>query len=100
MDIQVHIPAALAVVHNLICHHEPVEDDETEDEDEDEDEDGPAGGRFDDGDDGNDGADGVVVNEPDARRDVIVSTMWDQYLQEHIDRGLALPGAMEITQTR
>ena len=33
-------------------------------------------------------------NEPDVRRDAVVSIMWDQYLQEHIDRGLSLPGAM------
>ena len=91
------IPAALTVVHNFICHHGPVEDDENKDEDADEDEDGPAGGRFDDGDDGNDGAGGVVINKLDARRDVIMSTMWDQYLQEHIDRGLSLPGTMKIT---
>ena len=92
MDIQARIPVALAIVHNFICCHEPVEDDETEDEDED----GPGGEGAEDVDDGDNGAelDGVGINEPDARRDAIVSIMWDQYLQEHIDRGLALPGAM------
>ena len=71
-----------------------MEDDETEDEDEDED--GPGGRGAEDVDDGDDGAelDGVGINKPDARGDAIVSIMWDQYLQEHIDRGLALPGAM------
>ena len=94
MDIQACIPAALTIVHNFICCHEPVEDDETEDEDEDED--GPGGRGAEDVDDGDDGAelDGVGINKPDARRDAIVSIMWDQYLQEHIDRGLALPGAI------
>ena len=69
-----------------------MEDDETEDEDED----GPGGRRAEDVDDGDDGAelDGVGINELDVRRDAIASIMWDQYLQEHIDRGLALPGAI------
>ena len=69
-----------------------MEDDETKDEDED----GPGGRRAEDVDDGDDGAelDGVGINKPDVRRDAIASFMWDQYLQEHIDRGLALPGAM------
>ena len=90
MNIQAYIPVALTVVHNFICWHELVEDDETEDED------GPGGGGAEDVDDGNDGAelDGVGINKLDARRDAIVSIMWDQYSQEHIDRGLALPGAM------
>ena len=92
MDIQACIPVALAVVHNFIHRHKLVEDDEMRDEDED----GPGGGRAEDVNDGNDGAElyGVGVNELDVRRDAIVSIMWDQYLQEHIDRGLALPGAM------
>ena len=90
MDIQACIPVALTVVHNFICCHEPVEDNETNNEDED----GPVGGMVEDGDDGDDGADGVVINEPDARRDAIASTMWNQYLQKHVDRGLSLPSAM------
>ena len=49
---------------------------------------GSPSGRFDDG------ADGVVINEPDARRVGITSTMWDQYSQEHVDRGHSLPGAI------
>ena len=90
MNIQAYIPVALTVVHNFIHCHEPVEDDETEDED------GPGGRGAEDVNDGNDGAelDGVGINEPDVRRDAIASIMWDQYLQELIDRGLALPGAM------
>ena len=47
-----------------------------------------------DGEDGDNGADAVGIDEPDARRDAIMSAMWDQYLQAHVDRGLSLPGAM------
>ena len=70
MDIQSCIQAAaLTVVHNFICCHQPVEDDETEDED------GPGGVRVEGDNDGDDGAElvGVGVNELDARRDDIAS---------------------------
>ena len=80
MEIQAHIPASLAAVHNFI-HCCQLEEEEEIDE---EDDDAPVGGQVDvDDDDAAELAD-IGLNEPDAQRDAIVTAMWDQYIQEHI----------------
>ena len=90
MEIQAHIPASLAAVHNFIHYHQLEEEEEI-----DEDDDAPIGGQVDvdDDDDAAEPAD-IGLNEPDARRDGIATAMWDQYIQEHIFRGLPLPGVV------
>ena len=87
-----HIPASLAAVHNFIhCHQ--LEEEEEIDEDDD---DAPIGGWVDVDDDNNAAelAD-IGLNEPDAWRDGIATAVWDQYIQEHIFRGLLLPGVVK-----
>ena len=90
MEIQAHIPASLAAVHNFIRCHQLEEEEEI-----DKDDDAPIGGLVDvdDNDDAAELAD-IGLNEPDAQRDGIVTAMWDQYIQEHIFRGLPLPGVV------
>ena len=91
MEIQAHIPASLAAVHNFIhCHQ--LEEEEAIDEDDN----APIGGQvdIDDNDDAAEPAD-IGLNEPDAQRDGIATVMWDQYIQEHIFQGLPLSGVVK-----
>ena len=81
LDLQAHIPAALAAIHNFTrCHKH---DDEEEDGDGDGDGGEPISGRVENDDDKVEWAD-VWVNEPDMRWDGIVTAMWEQYVNEHI----------------
>ena len=80
LDIQAHIPAALATIHNFTHHHEP---DEEEDGEGDGDGDEPISGRAENDDDEAEWAD-VGVNKLDMRWDGIVTVMWEQYVNKHI----------------
>ena len=86
LEIQAHIPAALAAVHNFIHHHKPGEDEIINNEE-------PIGGMVKNDDDDAEWTDGGV-GEQDVRRDSIASVMWEQYHMEHVNQGLPLPSGM------
>ena len=93
MEVQACIPAMLAVIHNFTHHHEPGEEEEDGEGEGEGDRDGnePIGGRVENDDDEAEWAN-VGINEPDMRRDGIATAMWEQYVNEHISRGLPTPG--------
>ena len=75
LDIQAHIPAALAAILNFICHYEPGEDEVINNEE-------PISGMVENDDDDAEWTDGGV-GEQDARRDSISSVMWEQHQSEY-----------------
>ena len=80
LDLQAHIPAALAAIHNFTRRHEH---DDEEDGEGDGDGDEPISGRVKNDDNEVEWAD-VGVNELDMRWDGIVTVMWEQYVNKHI----------------
>ena len=89
LEVQAHIPATLAAIHNFTHHHKPGEEEEDGEGEGDGNE--PISGRVENDDDEAEWAD-VGINEPDMRRDGIATAMWEQYVNEHIARGLPAPG--------
>ena len=84
LDVQAHIPATLAAIHNFTHHHKHDEEEDGEGEgDGDGDGDEPIGGRVENDDNKVEWAD-VGVNELDMRWDGIVTVMWEQYVNKHI----------------
>ena len=84
LDIQAHIPAALAMIHNFTHCDEPKDEEEGEGEGDGEgDGDEPISGRVKNDDDEAEWAN-VGINEPDMRQDGIAAAMWEQYVNEHI----------------
>ena len=86
LEIQACIPAALAAIHNFICHHEPGEDEVINNEE-------LIGGMVENDDDDVEWTDGGV-DEQDVRRDSIASAMWEQYQSEYANQGLPPPSGM------
>ena len=78
LEIQTHIPATLATVHNFICYHEPGEDEIINNEE-------PIGGMVDNDDNDAEWTDGGV-GEQDVRRDSIAKAMLEQYQSEHVNQ--------------
>ena len=93
LEVQARIPAALAAIHNFTRCHKPGEEEEDGEGEGEGDGDGnePISGRVENDNDEAEWAD-VGINEPDMRRDGIVTVMWEQYVNEHIARGLPTPG--------
>ena len=89
LEVQAHIPAALATIHNFTHHHKPGEEEEDGEGEGDGNE--PIGGRVKNDDDEVEWAD-VGINKLDMRHDGIATAMWEQYVNEHIGRGLLTPG--------
>ena len=91
LEVQACIPAVLAVIHNFTHCHEPGEEEEDGEGEGEGDGNEPIGGRVENDDGKAEWAD-VGINELDMRRDGIVTVMWEQYVNEHIARGLPAPG--------
>ena len=91
LEVQARIPAALAAIHNFTCRHKPGEEEEDGEGEGEGDGNEPISGRVKNDDDKAEWAD-VGINELDMRRDGIATVMWEQYVNEHIARGLPAPG--------
>ena len=89
LEVQAHIPAALATIHNFTRCHESGEEEEDGEGEGDGNE--PISGRVENDDNEAEWAD-VGINEPDMRRNGIATAMWEQYVSKHIARGLPAPG--------
>ena len=86
LEIQAHIPAALAAIHNFIHHHEPGEDEVINGKQ-------LIGGMVENDDDDAEWTDGGV-GEQGVRRDSIAGAMQEQYQSEYANRGLPPPSGM------
>jgi hypothetical protein len=87
MDIQARVPVVLCALHNFIQKYHPDAFDLESDENLLELNQDVALGEL-----GGGPADAAEPRKADERRERIANAMWDDYLEEHRQRGLPLPG--------